>query len=409
MGEYGKRKWVKLWCDEMLTGTTRFQLGPVERSVWVDFLLLCGRSRIPGVIAAGETNDRPTGYPRRTLAGMLNIPLKALNRSMDLFVEQERIELGEDDIIVIRNWDKYQSEYERQKPYRQKSGKSGLTDDEVEANSEPSPSEVGTKSEASQDGFVENKTATTKEVTTEVTHKLPPEPEVRSKKNGWDGKGSGEAHGRAHSLALQFWELQGNPERHRKSIPEWEKKIGKLLTQEPEIDPLLTCLFSRELPYWSRAWDKGSPDPMAFLLRKLAVPVEKKGIRQTYDELVSRARAAKNAKRRSESPPEPAAPPAGEPLWDINRMRSACTQVVNGVGIGKAYYEQHKDEYKTLHPDWAEELEWRIYGRRRDSGSAGRTAHPDGTHSGAGGAGGRNAPPNGGGSGPQAGGTVEPA
>jgi hypothetical protein len=215
----------------------------------------------------------------------------------------------------------------------------------------------------------------------------------------------GQAHGRAHSLALQFWELQGNPERHRKAIPVWEQEIGNLLTQEPELDALLTCLFSRELPYWSRAWDKGSPDPMAFLLRKLAVPVEEKGIRQTYDELVSRARAAKPRN----APPDPAAPPAGEPLWDINRMRSACTQVVNEVNTGKAYYEAHIDEFKTLHPDWVEELEWRIYGRLGDSGSAGSTRQADASRSEANGTGGRNAPADERGDGTQTNGAGNPA
>ena len=174
----------------------------------------------------------------------------------------------------------------------------------------------------------------------------------------------GSAHDRAHSLALQFWELQGNPERHRKSVPDWEVKIRDLLAQEPELGGLLECLFSGDMPYWSPAWEQPSPDPMAFLLRKLAVPVEEPGIRRTWDEIRSRKDAARaKAKRRAQRrPPVPGDPPKDEPLWDIAKLRSACTQWVNGVNTGRTYYEKHKDEYTSLRPDWVEDIEWRIYG-----------------------------------------------
>jgi len=111
-----KRKWVKLWIDECLTGTIREDLTPDERSVWYDFLLFAGRNRPPGNISANET----TAITPRRLAAILNIPVQLLARAVKKFEESGRVEIGEAGIIKIMNWDKYQfTDYDRQKVYRQ--------------------------------------------------------------------------------------------------------------------------------------------------------------------------------------------------------------------------------------------------------------------------------------------------
>jgi len=113
-----KRKWIKLWIDECLTGTVREDLSPEERSVWYDILLFAGRNRPAGHISANKT----TPISRKRLAAILNIPLGLLNRSIKKFEESERISINSKGIIRITNWDKYQfTDYDRQKPYRQKS------------------------------------------------------------------------------------------------------------------------------------------------------------------------------------------------------------------------------------------------------------------------------------------------
>jgi len=48
-----RRQWIKLWVEEWLGGTTRFELDPAERSVWADLLAMAGRSKFPGIIASG--------------------------------------------------------------------------------------------------------------------------------------------------------------------------------------------------------------------------------------------------------------------------------------------------------------------------------------------------------------------
>jgi len=112
-----KRKWIKLWIDECLTGTIREDLSPDERSVWYDFLIFSGKNRPAGCVSANE--DTPIS--RKRLAAILNIPLPLLNRSIKRFEKSGRIEIDLKGIIHIVNWSKYQfTDYDRQKPYRQK-------------------------------------------------------------------------------------------------------------------------------------------------------------------------------------------------------------------------------------------------------------------------------------------------
>jgi hypothetical protein len=42
---FGKRSWVKLWTNEWLDGTTRYQMSDAQRALWVDLLAMAGRSR----------------------------------------------------------------------------------------------------------------------------------------------------------------------------------------------------------------------------------------------------------------------------------------------------------------------------------------------------------------------------
>ena len=110
----GSMRYVKMFVSECLEGTVRFDLDPAERSVWYDLVILAGRMRIKGLIAA-----RPgTPYPHTWIAGVLNIPLELLDRSLEILIKTERI-CENDDGIHILNWSKYQSEYDRQKPYRE--------------------------------------------------------------------------------------------------------------------------------------------------------------------------------------------------------------------------------------------------------------------------------------------------
>jgi len=118
-----RRQWVKLWVNEWLDGTTRFELTAPQRLLWIDLLALAGRSRFPGYVYAGEGEaGKKVGYPIAYLAGVLQMDEVTLNNALKLLQQHHRITLEETGpeqyVIGIINWEKYQSEYLRQKAYR---------------------------------------------------------------------------------------------------------------------------------------------------------------------------------------------------------------------------------------------------------------------------------------------------
>jgi len=110
-----RRTWVKLFCYERLHGSVAFQLEPGERSVWDELLCLAGLCGLDGTIA--DRDYRP--YPHSYIAHEIHVTEELLENTLSKCIEEGRI--TEDDRgIHITNWKAYQSEYDRQKPYRQK-------------------------------------------------------------------------------------------------------------------------------------------------------------------------------------------------------------------------------------------------------------------------------------------------
>jgi len=113
-GEY-RRPWLKLWAVECLEGSIRYQLDAAGRGTWYDLLAL---ARICG--QEGSISDRDSRpYPHDYIANRLNIPLELLESTLENCKDEGRITEDETG-IHITNWKIYQSEYERQKPYRKK-------------------------------------------------------------------------------------------------------------------------------------------------------------------------------------------------------------------------------------------------------------------------------------------------
>lgn len=108
-----RKRWIKLWTQETLYGTTTRELEPAERWVWLGFLALAGDSVEPGTICAAP------GVPwtDRQLADVLKISLAVLKSAKTKMLNHEKITINEG-IIHISNWKKYQSEYDRTKKYR---------------------------------------------------------------------------------------------------------------------------------------------------------------------------------------------------------------------------------------------------------------------------------------------------
>jgi len=113
------RRWIKVYPVECLEGSIRWQLEPDERGTWYDLLNFAALCRQPGLIA--DADGRP--FPRPFIANRLNISLELLERTLKKCEEEGRIFENENGIHIV-NWERYQSEYERQKKYRKSTAES---------------------------------------------------------------------------------------------------------------------------------------------------------------------------------------------------------------------------------------------------------------------------------------------
>jgi hypothetical protein len=115
----GSRKWIKLWVEPWLDGTTRYQMTDAQRAFWVDLLAMAGRGRIAGVVCAGKDGDTLIGYPLAKFEGLLSEKIDVL-ATFDLFAKTGKIRVEVSDttptlyVVHILNWEKYQSPYEAQ-------------------------------------------------------------------------------------------------------------------------------------------------------------------------------------------------------------------------------------------------------------------------------------------------------
>ena len=108
-------RWFKHFADESILGTLKTQCTAEERGVWWDLMELAAKGRRPGIIAPNRTEP----YPFERIAQLCNIDLELLTNCLRKFQEQERLVVKADGIHIL-NWKKFQSEYQRQKPYREK-------------------------------------------------------------------------------------------------------------------------------------------------------------------------------------------------------------------------------------------------------------------------------------------------
>ena len=105
--------------DQCLRGSMIEELTAEQRWLWIGFLLLAGDSPVPGTIYRRKDADGvPIGYSNITIAEMLDVELDVYEDGIRRMIAKEKIAINEKGVISIVNWDKYQSEYQRQKKYR---------------------------------------------------------------------------------------------------------------------------------------------------------------------------------------------------------------------------------------------------------------------------------------------------
>ncbi len=162
---FGKRSWVKLWVNEWLDGTTRYQLTDSQRVFWIDLLAMAGRSRFPGIVCSGKDGNQLVGYPLNRFQSLMAEPLD-IEATLALFERTGKIKLqltsdGPPKLFAIHllNWNKYQSEYQRVKKYRD----TAKVQRESQARSQAEYGEGHTLDvEVDSDGDSDSETRTTK-------------------------------------------------------------------------------------------------------------------------------------------------------------------------------------------------------------------------------------------------------
>jgi len=117
-----RKRWIKLWTQETLHGTTFTELEPAQRAVWFGELLMAGDSPEPGKICV--TKD--IGFTPDQRAAVLHVSVELLEETEVLLIQHNKITKNGNNIIEIVNWDVYQTtdrtEYmaEYMKEYRSK-------------------------------------------------------------------------------------------------------------------------------------------------------------------------------------------------------------------------------------------------------------------------------------------------
>lgn len=110
-----RRRWVKLWTQETLYGTTFRELDASERFVWFAFLALAGDSPVPGTICAFPN----VPFTDDQLAQVLAISKPLLNKAKKKMAEAGKVTLNSG-LIHVCNWPRYQPDYARVEKFRQR-------------------------------------------------------------------------------------------------------------------------------------------------------------------------------------------------------------------------------------------------------------------------------------------------
>lgn len=109
------RKWVKVYCYETLHGSISYQLSEAEQAVWLKLLCFAGLCGNDGIIA--DHDLRP--FPHQFICHEMHTDPEVFEATLKKCKEEGRISEDGQGITIV-NWSKYQSEYDRQKGFREK-------------------------------------------------------------------------------------------------------------------------------------------------------------------------------------------------------------------------------------------------------------------------------------------------
>jgi hypothetical protein len=110
-------RWIRIWTEETVTGTTFQELDAAQRGIWFSLLVLAGRGPREGIVEL----RKGTGYAVEHLAQLLNVDLDLILPAISRLLEVKKVSLLPKNEpfppktirLKIRNWGKYQTEYQR--------------------------------------------------------------------------------------------------------------------------------------------------------------------------------------------------------------------------------------------------------------------------------------------------------
>lgn len=112
--------WRKSWSKLNIYGKngdgecSKRKLLPDERSVLDDYLDLAELSPIRGQVCIAQD----IGYSQDQLSHILKTPIEIIKKTEIKLVRMDIVTIDDKRVVSIVNWKQYQSEYERQLPYR---------------------------------------------------------------------------------------------------------------------------------------------------------------------------------------------------------------------------------------------------------------------------------------------------
>ncbi len=102
MKDKNTQMWIPLYVDKWIFGSTRIELDPAERSVFIDLMAFGAKDN--GFIRANEI----TPYPHKHLAGILNIEVSLLESTLEKCKKFNKITEEVTGIYKLCNWEEYQ-------------------------------------------------------------------------------------------------------------------------------------------------------------------------------------------------------------------------------------------------------------------------------------------------------------
>ena len=93
--------WFPFWVDKWMFGSMRLEFEPAERALWVD--LLCLAEKDNGYIRANEE----TPYLTKQLAGLLVYEEEFFDKTIQKFIDKDKIHRDEKGILRIVTHEKY--------------------------------------------------------------------------------------------------------------------------------------------------------------------------------------------------------------------------------------------------------------------------------------------------------------